>query len=588
VFLYITSGLKTVLTDKSDLATRRLAIVLTSLSFLIISVAIVILALTPVNMYELSIYRSTSPVFWIAIVFGMINGGFLLFRFYDSKNKMWAIGIFELVLCYILLSSIYLLRGSFFLGRADSLSYVGYSIDIIDQGFIPGYNFYPIFTILISSISEITGLPVIWITQLIPPFFLIIYTLSIFCWAKSLSNIHLFVASMMLASVPIFFAGFMPPLFYESCAVLVIPFFFYSLQKGASGDIRFRAITYVLLLFFVLAHQLVAIGILLFLVIIFLVERRVLQSSKLVSIPLVLFTFVILFAWIFIQPSLALGFINTFEQMIGIQGGGTTFGNAQGLASKVGILSTIQALLISTIDDIAFLVLSFLAGIALWKKAFRTNPISIYFFCLLGGSIMLLILVFFTLAHSSPFRLVNLNFTMILTIPLVGYFLYQQRDKGHRLKTGLIIVIIIISIFSSTASFYLDPIVLEANGTVTTSEISGNNWLISFQNEQNSTFVLLSHPYRFADMLYGTKYNAEHPNLFTGEMDPGDHFILPLSSNHTYDGDYLILTSYAEEGYTKVWSSYGRFDSNDFNAVENSMVISKIYNGLDATCYFCG
>lgn len=559
----------------------------TAISFLIISAAIISLWYTPVEGYEVSIYQGTPLVFWIAIILGMFNGAFLLYRFYRSGQRIWTVGLLELALCDLLMVSVYLLRGSFFLGKGDALSYVGYSLDLIRLGHIPVYNFYPIFTTLISLTSEITGIPVFWLTQVYPAFFLVFYVLSVFCWARSMSGNRLFVASMLFASAPIFFAWFMPPLFYQSMAVMVIPFFFYSLQKGASGDLRFRTITFLLLVFFAIAHQIVAAGVLVYLVVIFVAERRILHTSRLVSVSHIVFLFVILFAWIFTQPALINDFTYMLQQIIDSFGGPSTFETAQASASKVGLLSALQSILLCTIDDIVFLFLSLLAGITVLRTSPRSNTMATYFFCLLGGLVMLLAMVFAATVHSSPFRLINLNFSMILTIPLAGYLLCSQRNKGHRLRTALVVTVILISIASSVTSFYQDPIGLNPNGTITASEIPGDNWLVSFQKVHNHTFALETIPYRFADMLYGRGYNQEHFPGLDGVVDPGDHFVNPLSTNGTYDGYYLILSKYDETSYTEVWKSYDRFNSNDFKELDVSTEVSRIYASSGTSCYLC-
>ena len=559
----------------------------TSLSFFIICVAIIILAHTPVNGYELSIYQGTPIIFWIAIVAGMINGGLLLLRYYNSGNKLWTVGLLEIVLCHLLIVSVYLLRGSFYLDRGDSLSYIGYSIDLINEGSIPWYNFYPFFTVLMSLVTELTGIPPIWVTQLLPPLTLMIYTLSMYCWAKSIFPERLFVASMLFASVPIFFAGFLAPLYYQSLAVMVLPLLFYCLRRGATGDGRFRAIAFILIIFFVLTHQIVAMGVLLFMAIMFLIEQKAPHGSRSVSPALVLFVFVTLFAWIFTQGFLTHSVTSIFQQILDSFSGQSTFTYAQTAIAKVGIWSTIRSVLVFIADDLVFLFLSLLAGVVIWKKASRLDPIFVYFLCLVGGCSMLLVLMFIATVHSSPVRLINLNFAMIFSVPLVGYLLYRQRNRGHRLKAGLIIVAILFSIFASTASFYWDPTNLNPNGTISASEVPGNNWIISLQDEHRNSSILFNVPSRFADMLYGREYKLEHPNIVYGVMDPGDHFKEPLSANQSYTGSYLIVTTFDQEAYTKVWPDFGRFTSNDFQAIDESMVISKIYANPGISCYIC-
>lgn len=563
--------------------------VLTSLTFLLLAISIVAVANTPVKGYELSVYESTPLIFWIAIILGTINGGALLLRYLGSRSKIWIAGLAEIILCNMLIVSLYLLRGSFYIDRGDGLSYIGYSIDLINAGFLPGMNFYPIMTILISSTTEITGIPVFWVAQLFPSFFLIIYTLSIFCWAKAIFNRSLFIASMMFASLPIFFAWFMPALYYQSFCVMALPLFFYTLRRGVSeesGDVRFRLLTFLLLIFFALAHQLVAMGLMLFMVIIFINETRTSQSSKSVSIPLISFLLVILFVWIFTQASLVQSITVAYQQIVGASSEVTAIGEAQGLASKLGLLSTMMSLLLCTIDDLIFLLLSIFVGAVIWRRSSQPSTLAAYFVCLLGGFAMMLALMLSTHIHN-PIRLVNLNFGMVFAIPLVGYLLYTLRVNRARIRAGLVIGLVLLCVVTCTSSIYLDPSTQNPNGTTTISEISGYNWYLSSDMEQKGTFSILTGPTRFADLLYGNDYTVKYFGPSSKVLSPGDHFVNITDKDSSPYGDYVTVSKYDRVAYTQVWKTIDRYNNEDFWMLDSSTAVSKIYSSPGLACYVC-
>jgi len=568
------------LIHKFHISNRNL-ILITAFSFFIISLALVSLHETPVNGYEISIYQKIPFIVWIAIIFGLINGGFLFFRYYGLEKKLWAIGLFEILLCNAILISLNFLRGSIYLGKGDSLTYLGYSKDIILNGFLPQYNFYPSISLLISSTSVITNLTGIELVQLLPAFFLTVYLLSIFVWSKSLSHKRGFIAAMLFASLPLFFATFIPPIIYEALCVLMIPIFLYSLQKSKSKDIRYISIICVFFVFFTLGHPLVSLALLLYMIIIFVTERFFRLEKKTVTGPLLLFSSVVFFIWIANQAVLVNSITITLNQMISGPSQ-TALTDFEGFASKLGLLTTVQSILSSTIDDIIFILLSIWAIILIWKNAWRTNSITPYFACFIGGTILLATLIVTT--NQSPSRFVNLNFNMIFTIPLVGFLLYQKQKNGKVTLVRLILFLIVVSLIVSISSIYQDPIQMTPNGTITISETSGVNWFINQKNATIGILTVYTEPSRFADMIYGHIYSQNHAESFI-KKDPGNHFTSIMSSNKTIENSYLIISSYDRDAYTTLWQNVNRYEEKDFQALPLSNMINKNFDNGGFSCY---
>lgn len=556
---------------------------ITAVSFFIISIALLSLYATPVKGYEVSLYQKTPLIVWVALIFGIFNGGLLFYRYYGSRKKLWLIGLFEILLCFIIIMSIYTLRGSIFLAKADSLSYVGYSKDIILFGSIPDYNFYPLCSLLVSSTSVITNLTVMESVMLFPAAFLIVYFISIVAWSKSISRKPGFVIAMSFASLPLFFAWFVPSIYYMTLAVLMIPIFLYSLQKGKSGDIRFISITFALFAMFTLWHPLVAIFLLLFLTIIFIIERSTKSQKVIVSSSLILFSGVIFLGWVAAQTPLVNTISFTVDQLFGLVNNSSSLIAFENSSSKLGLIATVQSVLACTLDDIIFMILSIWAAIIIWRKGWRKNPIGPYFACLIGGTIFLAALIVATSIHN-PFRLVNLNLNLILAIPLVGYLLYQKQKHGKVTTARFITFLILLSIITSIFSIYQDPIQSYPNGTITISETSGANWFINLKDRNMNTSVIQTSPVRFADLIFGHIYELNHGNSFI-EKDAESHFTLIMSSNKTIEGTYLIVSSFDRIAYTQVWQNANRFDDNDFQALSLSNMVDKNFDNGGFSCY---
>lgn len=561
---------------------QRQAIMVTTLSFFIISIALLSLNDTPVNGFELSIYQKTPLVFWIAMIIGLINGGLLFFGYYKLNKKLWVIGLFEILLCNAIILSLNDLRGFIYLQRTDPLSYLGYSKDILLYGSIPEYNFYPLNSLLISFTSVITNLKLIESIQLFPVLFLTIYILSIFAWSKSISHERKFIAAMAFASFPILFAWFVPPIYYETLCVLMLPIFLYYLQKGESRNIRYIIITLILFLFFTFGHILVAIGLFLFMIIIYMIERWTKLERKTVTISLLLFSGLILFIWIATQAALANSAMIILKSMFSFGSNMTTFIDFENTSSKLGILNTLQSLLACTIDDIIFVLLSIWAAKIIFRNSWRTNPITKYLACFIGGAIFIMALIIMTFTHN-PFRLINLNFIMVFTIPLVGFLVFHKLKHGKVTTVRFIILLILISIIASTFSIYQDPMQMSPNATITISEASGANWYINQRDHEINTSILQTSISRFADMIYGHVYTLYDASII--EKSTSSHFTTIMSSNETIENTYLIISEFDEEAYTNVWQDSNRFNDNDFQALSFSTMIDKNFDNGGFHCY---
>lgn len=571
-------------TDSGQKNVERLTIIFTAISFLLITFAIFSLYDAPMKGYELSVYASTPAIFWIAMLLGLVNGIFMFIRNFGKTKRFWAIGLFEIILCNLLLISLYVYRGSLYLERTDSLTYVGYANDIALHGTIIQSNIYPMVSILMGSLSSVTGLSVIDVSQMLPAIFYSLFTISILCWAQSISKKTAFVSSMMLASMPILFAWFVPTLMHETLCVLILPFLFYVLWRGRLGDVRFKVIAAVLIVFIVLGHPMVAIGVLLFLSVILLTEYLVRSQIRIISSSMVLFTFVILFGWIALQASLVHDLKTIIEQIFGMISGTSTFGNAQGMASKLGIWSTIQSFLVCTIDDIIYIFLVLWVGIIIWRNKWRSNSFTVILACFLGGSIFLAAIIFMAYAHN-PFRLIYLNFVMIFAIPLVGFLLCRKKSQGKTKAFRVVAILVLVCMVSSVFAVYQDPIGRFPNGSITHSEVVGCNWFIINREAQMDIYEIQTVPWRFADLIYGASYRYENPSLQYNERQVSDHFGSFLTLNETAGISNLVFSTYDVGAYTQVWQATDRFNMNDFQNLSNSDVANRIYVNGVFSCY---
>lgn len=562
--------------ELDDGRVKRVLLLTSALSFLLLTTAIVSLHDAPVTGYEYSVFDSTPLVFWVAVIAGLLNGILLFVKNYGRSRAMWGLGLFQILLSNFILISLYLYRGFIYIERDDSQSYIGYAKEIVLLGHFPSSNFYPMGSILMSSTGDVLGQSVVLVSQLFPAVFFTVYTLGILCWSKTLSTRPRFVTSMMLASMPIFFAWFIPSIFHETWCVLMLPFFYFILWKKVNGDRRLKLLSAIMIVFFTIGHPMIAVSVLLVLAIVMATERITRREARMVSTALFLFASLVLILWIFNNAMLVQSTQIIVEQLLGIAEGVSTFGSAQGQASQFGILSALRSILLCTIDDIIYIILALWLMLIILRNKWRTHPMTVLMACFLGGSAFLAVMILFTFAHN-PFRMVNLNFVMIFAVPLVGYLLCSLRDGGKIMRARLVTLLILFCVVSTVLTVYQGPAEGFPNGAITRSEAVGSNWFLTDRAESVQIYNLQTNPWRYADLIRGDQYVLDNPDIKYDLGTTTAHFDSYLSSNETGVTQYLVITTYDEMAYTITWASVDKFNIGDFDHVVLSTAVNRVY-----------
>jgi len=557
----------------------------TIISFLILSYALLAVADTPTRGYELSIYSSTPIIFWIAIVFGLVNGLFLITSdLYGKMGKMWMVGLFQIVFCNCLVISLYALRGYVCL-RYDPMSSVGLAKDLYSYGFF-GKNIYPISSILIATFSQFMGVPVLLISNYLSSVFFIIYIISIYCWSKSLISDRKFILCSLIASTPIFFAWFTTAIYPMLVSVLTIPFFFYCLQRNI--DYRFRLFSIIWLIIYPLFHPITAIMIFLYLTTTFIYERiwsRLDEKGNQISTTLIIVSFVTVAGWFIWQYSLLSVFRIVFFQFLGILETRTTLSEARFYLFELGIMNALRSFLLMVADEIIYYFITLIAFFILLRdKRFKEKIIPTAL-CVVVGSFFILIVSIFARLHSFN-RFINLNTNMVLTPTLIGYVLYKSLLNNEKIKTFLILGLIFISSFTAIFSLYPSPITILPNYQVTISDVSGMEWLINRKKLEVKTADLKSPVFIYSNLIYGLDFRLGRNDLRPALEIPY-HFGFGKDNIFPIDEDrYLVIMEFDLEAYTKVWKDLDKFRKEDFIKVDYCTNVYKIYENGEFRSYF--
>lgn len=562
---------------------NKFQLLFTSVSFVLISYSLLLIANKPAIGYEISIYSSTPLIFWISLVFGLMNGMFLLWSSISTgSRKQFYMGFFQVIFCNILLLLLPTLRNyMLIMGRGDNADYVGYAMDVSIYGHIPGYNFYPYGSVLISQISQILNISVLEVSKYIPSLFLIIYMLSIYCWAKSFNQGQNFVIYSVIASVPLFFAWFFATIYYMLISTLILPLVFYTINKNS--DFGYRVLVVIICFILPFTHPIIALIFLLYLIGMFFEEKLSDSKSHKVSLSLIMLFFITSSFWYLDQYSLTKNALTILEQIENTvllrSSGATTLTVAAEYANKLGYFTAAKTLLIMAFDELTYYVFSLIAIYFILKNS-KTDFKSVSL-CFIFGSIFYVFIFISTYAHT-PYRLTNLDANMIFTPLLLGYLMVFLR-KQYRIVLSFIIIL---SVVTTVASLYQSPITKYPNDQFTAYDISGGKWLLDSKNENVPTITLLSPLSRYSSLIYGSNYTLSHRSSimprysFPTDLNLFDNAIFPANSTQ-----YFWITQYEKQAYSTVWKGVGQFSENDLNSVDSCKNVYHIYNNQEFSIY---
>lgn len=560
----------------------RYILLSSSILFLLTTYVLLIVSDNPAKSYEISIYSSTPFIFWFTIIIGLFNGIFIIvLALYRKIDKIWILGLFEIIFFNILVISLYAIRGYIlYLGRGDTASYVGMAKDVINYGYFFDYNFYPLMSILIAQINQMTNISVLGISRYLSSLFFIIYFLTIYCLAKSIYD-KKFIFACVIASAPILFPWFSTSIYHMLLSVLMIPTLFYCLQRNS--DNRFKFLSIILVVMYPFFHPMTSVLILIYLLIIY-ISKTYIYKLKTISIFLVYIAFASFMSWFITQYFILHSFKLVISQMFDFSDMGSTASQVEYYTLKLGLADSIRSFLFMDAHIIILYIISLCAILYIMcnKRLLDKSSMgdfSTMMYCFIIGNLLIFI-IFFTSNSHNPDRLINLNPNMVFTPILIGYLIRVLKQNKI-----LIIGLIIFSAITSVFSLYQSPIVTQPNDHMTTNDIISAEWLLYNKNVEIKTAYILSPLGRYADMTYGYSLRSKRDDIYRGMKNIPDHFgfsdgIFPIDKDR-----YLIITEYDIQAYTQVWRNIDRFNKDDFINLDSSKNTNKVYDSKEVSFY---
>ncbi len=563
---------------------RRIVLLSSSILFLIASYTLLIISKNPARGYELSIYSETPIIFWIVVIVGLVHGIVIMtLALYGRIEKIWVLGLFETIFFNVLIISIYALRGyALYSGKGgDAAGYVGMAMDVSKYGVILDYNFYPITSILVSQIGQITNIHIIGISKYISSLFFIIYILSIYCLSKSIrSDDKKFIFACMIASTPILFPWFLSSMYHMLLSVLMLPILFYYIQK--SSDSRFRFFSIMLIVILPLFHPITVVIAFIYLLMKYLYGRHTHNGSKIIF--LVLTSFVSFIGWFISQYVIMRDSKRIISQIFHFLNTQSTASQVDYYVTKLGLYSAMKSFLFM---DGYIMILFAMSSVAMYyvikNRKVETN-LAYIVACFIVGNIFI-ITIFFTSKAHNPERLINLNPNMILMQTLVGYLIYKFSCEKRNIIVICLVGLIMMSSIMAIFALYQSPIVTYPNDHMTNNDISSMNWLISKKNINFGTIDIMGPVSRYADLIYGVDFRLKRDDLYRDFVLPS-HFGSSNNDKFTIDKSrYMVITKYDIQSYTDVWKDANIYDEQDFNNMKQFKNVYSIYDSKEVLLY---
>jgi hypothetical protein len=114
---------------------------------------------------------------------------------------------------------------------------------------------------------------------------------------------------------------------------------------------------------------------------------------------------------------------------------------------------------------------------------------------------------------------------------------------------------------------------------VTRTEASGMNWFTSERDMERDVYYIQTQPSRFADLAMGHYAVSGSVIKSLGqEIEIPSHFETIVDSNSTTAGNYVVYSNYDVVTYTQVWGVMDRFNYSDFDVINHSPTVNKMYD----------
>ncbi|WP_148208130.1 hypothetical protein [Methanosphaerula palustris] len=549
--------------------------------------------------YVVDIYSVLPLYFYGASILCFFFASFALFSKQDIVKEL---GILLLIINHAVILMIPYMLGYYSMGRADDISYIGEYVHISQTGSIQGWDIYPAAPILGAALKTLTGLPVNYISFIMPILFSFIFIGGLylcchfFLKERIILNIAI-IASFILYLGPYNFLNTPHAMFFA-----YMPLYIFVLSRFIQNSTFENALLiFIPTILVPFMHPFIVFFISYLLLVLIVVGgqlNRIFPGNyRYASRPLLVLVIGFL-SWFIYSQSLLGNFAQHYQSFIENSIEPVLFETTDKLSQiNVDIFKIVKLLFVYYSRYFIPLLIIILGFAYLYvnrdKMSDRLKK-SMFFFAFfyivfLFAEVILFLNPF--VAHQ-PDRITNLNFMVYAQVPLCALSLYVLSQKIHSINRRTILLVLLLTGIWSLSLFgvFNSPNIFKANDGLTYNEVEGMTWFYE-SKEYVNTIVPMSQIERFRD-LFDEKKGLDK-NIAMPEIS--DHFGYQSSDNSTFvdlnlkqgQQSNVVLLTIDELLYQKVpgYMEVGRFNADDFIRLREDPSINLVYQNKNIEIY---
>lgn len=577
-------------------------------------VTLLVIAQTPpASGYEISIYDSYPPYFWVVVIIPFIISMISICINPSEKRSTPStyqyITVIGTMVTLLLLLSLPFFRGYLLYTSGDVFAHIGYTKDIIESGAIGYNNLYPPLHILLYALLSFSGIDFTQITLFIPQIFVTVYVISIFILARSMRLTPLeALVTTFLAIVPVLgieiTREFVLPSFSAFC---MIPLTLYVIFKSRShlNARSYSLLMVILLMYFPFMHLEVAFFLLVCLISLYAGSHLIarirndgsegdfIQGDYLLPSLILCIGFLLwVMSFVTFQKIIVRGIKQVFfdsgdspsvliEEMIST----THFGVIDSVLIITKSYGTILGFLLLATLLSSLVIIQFLLG----REHDPRHLILAVLFVSFG--VLLVVLFFKDWIFGISFRYAK--FSVLIATLLIGPFITRhiarQRSGAWR---GAFCVLMSFFIILAVLNLYPSPWINYSNRHISMAQSSGSDFFITHQDPSIPVIEMNTRFWNHKQAMFGMVKANLDPTYMEGlQISPPPHF----GYNHfTSIGDlyererYLAFTQLARLWYPTIYPdtpAVWKYTPTDFERLKSDPAVNSIFKSTNIEIY---
>ncbi len=534
--------------------------------------------------YEIAVFSPVAGPFWGCLIASETFAFLTILSGIDAGSKRRAYsGLSLLITESLFVVALPMARGYYFYGLWDSLTHYGFSLDILNNGFLDSVDFYPVAHILSVTTSDLLGIPLRDANELVPVLGEATFIAGMAIFGSALNLDWRRRALLAAAATLPLWGVFGAMVFPDQQAFEMVPFVLYAYFGSRLSVVaglrpqrwKFSALFAVLVVFLCLSHPIGVLAVSLFLLAELLHAKRLTHprgaSAPRAYVPLaiLLITF--------------LGWFTTFAVFRGsVRVIAERLSGESGLSPAAGFLQIAATSQLSSLDEIRYVLqvsgqYLIIAGLLVFAvirlhtrvrlNELKMNPLAGFGLATLLWGFATIFFTFTDFIVREPLRFgkylsmavlvfLSLAFPRVLRWPSTrgcqgeepSIALPRQNTRRRR-------VVLICFAFALSAAFaiaaqntYFSPFNNAPNMQVTATEWEAMAWHLEMKEPTAPDATRYLNSSRFANAIYGV---SDSPRVVTWPGFIPNDFLDSNSGSPFYAGHqmYVILCSMDFEAY---------------------------------------